>query len=499
MKPLPVICTRILITVYPVRDLLIIRSYHCIHVSSFVSFIDSSFICLIFLSLANASTVTKAEITLLHGRALDSLPSYSPSVEDLLSKAIKLDTTSYENWNALGHCFWKKRDYPSAVSCYTESQKRHPNAVALRSLSQLVRQASLTPESIQDSIAKAKAAIALNINDSLNWSTLGAAYLVLYIANSKNADDLIRAHKAYAKAAQFEGNVTVSSNGSNTASSTGSSSTNIVKRDPDMHYNRASVLQYLEDFDEAILAYQTAVSIDPGLQSNEAIDSIHRYLLRIHDLISKHAHIKPKKLRELANSLGSSTTTNQGITPLLPNEIKLIGTRQPAMMNTLQPGTNKGLYIRLKLLLPVLKGDQPPASAIVLDANNELCVLSLFHLGEKHLNVLGDKDKNTLLILDPIVKQITVKVPITNNNTNTGNNNTTSTTNHTTDSSSSNKSTSASTTASSSASSSTEETTTVSYSCIQVMHSDTFFVDGKGISSHLASGASGFSIEAFDR
>ena len=323
------------------------------------------------------------------------------------------------------------------------------------------------------------------MNDSSSWSTLGAVLLISYIRQSHNADDLIRAHKAYSKAFQLENTVSTSTTNNNSPS-------NVIVRDPDMHYNRGSVLQYLEDFEEAIIAYRTAVSIDPGLQGNQDIQNIYRYLLRINDLISKHAHIKPKKLRELANSIavppstsstGSSASTTSIHSPtLLPTELKLIGDRKPSIVKQLKPGENKGFYIRLKLLLPVLKADRPPASAIVLDADNECCVLSLFHLSEKNLYVLGDKDKNTLLILDPILKPISVKVPSMNidDTKDTNNNSSTTTENNI-------------------AASTNTNIITVNYSCIQVMHSDTFFIDGKLISSELAAAASGYSIETFDR
>jgi len=37
---------------------------------------------------------------------------------------VKLEPSDVEAWNALGHCFWKKRDLGSARDCYSEAQSK---------------------------------------------------------------------------------------------------------------------------------------------------------------------------------------------------------------------------------------------------------------------------------------------------------------------------------------------------------------------------------------
>jgi tetratricopeptide (TPR) repeat protein len=284
-------------------------------------------------------------VAFLHGRALDALPAFSPEAEALLTRSLKLDPSSVDAWNALGHCFWKKRDYGAAVSCYNDSHKRRPNAEALRSLSQLVRQASRTSESLADSIAKAKAAIALDVRDADSWSTLGAASLIHYIAGSRHPDDLLRANKAYARAAQLEAAAAAAAAG-------GSVGDPAAARNPDLHYNRAQVLQYAEEFEEAVASFELASSIDPCLEGRAAAEGIRRYVVRVHDAIARHGNVKPKRVKDLATALAE---------PLAGLEAERAGAaRKPATLASLKEGPNAGVYLRLRSLLPVVKSDQPP-------------------------------------------------------------------------------------------------------------------------------------------
>lgn len=290
-------------------------------------------------------------MSLLLGRALDALPAYSPEAEDLLSKAVKLDPTNVDALNALGHCFWKKGDHASAMSCYNDSNKRKSTAVALRALSQLVRQASRTPDALADSVARAKAALALDMKDAASWSVLGAAYLIHYLAGSRDGEDLLRARKAYDKAAALEGAAAAADVAASSA--TGSSSDKVPVRDPDLHYNRAVVLGYLEEFAESLASYATASSIDPTLK-NDGLEKTCRFVHRMVDMIGKKGLVKTKRVKELAAAVDGSPAAGSS------EAIAIGDKRKAATLSTLVPGKNAGVYLRLRCVMPVARDEIPP-------------------------------------------------------------------------------------------------------------------------------------------
>jgi len=63
----------------------------------------------------------KAELLYLRGKSLDYLPEYTKQAEEMLSKALKLQPTKKEAWDALGHVYWKKADLPASKKCFESS------------------------------------------------------------------------------------------------------------------------------------------------------------------------------------------------------------------------------------------------------------------------------------------------------------------------------------------------------------------------------------------
>ena len=185
-------------------------------------------------SLAPSTAGARAEVALLLGRALDVGPAYSPAAEDALSRAVRLDPASADAWSALGYCAWKKGDLAAAAAHYGASAKRRPTPEALRSLSQLSRAAlpaGAPPEAARaahaESIAHAKAALALALDDGPSWAALGVAHLKTATAVSHEEEDYRRAAQAFARAAGLEAE---------------------GARDPTLHLNRAAAQAFLEDY-----------------------------------------------------------------------------------------------------------------------------------------------------------------------------------------------------------------------------------------------------------
>ena len=60
-----------------------------------------------------------AEFLLLKGRCLSVAPAFSPTAEECLSRAVKLEPGLVEGWNTLGEQYWKKGDLTAAKTCFT--------------------------------------------------------------------------------------------------------------------------------------------------------------------------------------------------------------------------------------------------------------------------------------------------------------------------------------------------------------------------------------------
>ena len=60
----------------------------------------------------------KAEFLMLKGKALNVLPDYNPTAQELLSKAVKLDPNLVEAWVQLGEVYWKNGDMEAAKNCF---------------------------------------------------------------------------------------------------------------------------------------------------------------------------------------------------------------------------------------------------------------------------------------------------------------------------------------------------------------------------------------------
>ncbi|KAG9410670.1 hypothetical protein AC1031_018693 [Aphanomyces cochlioides] len=178
----------------------------------------------------------KATASYIKGKALDAFPEYSASSEVLLSQAAKLDPCNLDVWVSLGNCFWKKGDMQSAKNCFENCLDFGPSKQALRCLSMLLRRMGTKPEemsrNIKTSIAHAKQALSMDIEDGESWckctqvangtkispDVMGNALLALFFTSSHSPVDLDRSLAAYAR-----------------AEATGAAG------NPDLHFNRGNV------------------------------------------------------------------------------------------------------------------------------------------------------------------------------------------------------------------------------------------------------------------
>lgn len=217
----------------------------------------------------------KADLLFLRGKALDYFPEYSKSAEEFLSKAIKLLPGKHEAWDALGHTYWKKRDLSAAKKCFEGSlEQNQQNKDALRHLSMVLRMieehnADLKKKNYKESIAWANKAVSLDLGDAQSWYVLGNAHLTNFFVNDENITELTTALKAYAQTERLQ-----------------------KEPNPDLYYNRATILEYLERYNEAVRDYSKAHQIDPNLQADKKAEKIVDFVIHAATLIATKGKIK---------------------------------------------------------------------------------------------------------------------------------------------------------------------------------------------------------------
>eukprot|EP01114_Cavostelium_apophysatum_P000615 TRINITY_DN10563_c0_g1_i1.p1 TRINITY_DN10563_c0_g1~~TRINITY_DN10563_c0_g1_i1.p1 ORF type:complete len:317 (+),score=54.93 TRINITY_DN10563_c0_g1_i1:32-982(+) len=236
----------------------------------------------------------KAYAFYLQGKAINALLTYDRNAENLLSKAIRLDPALIDAWNCLGECFWKKDDLISAKNCFMGAmdQAKTPNKVSLRRLSMVLRQlgkdAAEKSENAEESVKKAKEAVSLDIKDGTSWYILGNSYLAKFFLNSNDLEDMKRALSAYQQAENSPNSVNL----------------------PDLHYNRAVIHKYKEDFQLAIDGFLRAASLDTWEAPQTEINAIVDFFDKVGAYFNPKGRTKPKHVTGLVQSIPETVTVS---------------------------------------------------------------------------------------------------------------------------------------------------------------------------------------------
>eukprot|EP01012_Entosiphon_sulcatum_P008194 TRINITY_DN14361_c0_g1_i3.p1 TRINITY_DN14361_c0_g1~~TRINITY_DN14361_c0_g1_i3.p1 ORF type:complete len:478 (-),score=81.81 TRINITY_DN14361_c0_g1_i3:299-1732(-) len=229
----------------------------------------------------------RALVYFLRGRARDVLAAYQPEAERDLAKAVRLDPALQPAWCGLGHCKWKQEKMRDALECYRTAASLNPkDKIAARELARVLRFAPRTaapsapavdpgterkrlrntkavvsteqvptqppveaPEEdpAAQAVVMAKRAVSLDVSDGASWYVLGNAWLGHYIGRSLDPRDLETAVRAYENAERRG-----------------------EDKNPDLHYNKGTVLRYLCNYADAFTEFATALRLDPALAEAEA-------------------------------------------------------------------------------------------------------------------------------------------------------------------------------------------------------------------------------------
>ncbi|EDV26013.1 uncharacterized protein TRIADDRAFT_55686 [Trichoplax adhaerens] len=314
----------------------------------------------------------KFKCSYIKGKALNVLPDYSDEAEKASSLAVKLDPTSIDAWNNLGECYWKKKNMEAAKNCFNDAITRSRNKDSLRRYSMVLRQlGSDTSEkfkNICESVDIAKEAVSLDVSDGNSWLVLGNAYLARFFAGGQSPKILQQSLSSYSQADK-------------------DSSTALCS---DLHFNRATVYKYQEEYQKAMEGYDRALQLEPTwTQCKERLEDITSYLKKIMEFIETKGKIKQKRLTAMLQSLtekslgpfaGGNYSSPSGKTIKL-NHIPISGIR---------PGINNETVISGKILGIISYIEPVPYVFIMADSECDIVAVSVYNLASNASFNIGD-------------------------------------------------------------------------------------------------------------
>lgn len=326
----------------------------------------------------------------LKGRAASLIPGQEHIAETLLVKVIKLDPTSLRAWNALGEVYWNIKDFKRAQECFEQAiDQCGANSVSLRNLSMVLRAvdgSETSPRSPGNSsrtanfakaLEKAKAAVALDTSDPLNWETLGNAYMGDVFQNARRPAEISRALIAYDKAeAAYE---------------------KLGKRNPSLQLNRGAAAKYIEDYDLALRSFRKAHDIGAASAVEES-QKIAELTQRVVAQIERKKELKSKCLRDMASGLKSD------------EEQKAVRDLRSMTEGYSSAAASEKAPLVARVV-SVVDRVEVPMIIICCDAFGEFFALSLYNAQPSKVADALVPMKSILRICKPEFKQLSVTLP----------------------------------------------------------------------------------------
>lgn len=330
----------------------------------------------------------KAEFLLLRGRCLNVAQRFSPTAEECLSRAVKLEPGLVEAWNILGEQYWKKGDLTAAKTCFTGALQQSKNKVSLRSLSMVLRQLpggsnDERGKKVLESVDMARQAVQLDVTDGTSWYILGNAYISLFFTCGQNPQMSQQALSAYAQSEKVD---------------------SIVLSNPDLHFNRATLFQYEEMFGSALGGYSRAAALDPGWEEPpERERQLLEYLRKIIELTGNKGKVKARRLRTMLSNL-STSALGPCSSPQFRSPTGRVGSLEPCTLSALTHGHNAGVAALGKVVFSLASEGRMAFTFGMVDSEETCCVVMVYNTADSWGVLIGD----TVVVPEPQVKRHSV-------------------------------------------------------------------------------------------
>lgn len=192
------------------------------------------------------------------------------------------------------------------------------------------------------------------MKDAQSWYVLGNAHMTNYFTNSENVDQLEKALKAYAQTEK-----------------------NLKEPNPDLFFNRATILEYLERYGEAIQNYNAAFVIDPSLQSDKLAGRIIDFVLKTSAVVTSRSGSNSKKHLDLVKTI---PTKIDGVLRFPSYTAQDMPTAKYTVrgISDMQGGPNMGTILACRILMHLDRPQDVPNSCVVIDSKNVAAVISFY-------------------------------------------------------------------------------------------------------------------------
>ncbi|XP_067171053.1 tetratricopeptide repeat protein 5 isoform X2 [Apteryx mantelli] len=305
------------------------------------------------------SARSRGRALVLRARALSALPG-DPRAEAALGRAVKLAPALPEAWTRLGEARWRHGDLEAARECFAGALRHGPDKEALRCLSMALRQAGRDAGAVRESVEHAKAAVRLDPADGRSWYVLGNAYAALFFAGGQSPEAARWALGAYARAEKVDPE---------------------AANNPDLHLNRATLLQYEESYGQALEGFARAAALEPGwaeprLRHGRLLD----YLGRLCALLANRGKVGARRLRGLLGTLP----------PALLGPLGRPGGPAPVPLATLRPGPNPGKVLLGRVLFSLTPHERVPFTLGLADGAGAPVAVSVYNADAAWGVLVGD-------------------------------------------------------------------------------------------------------------
>lgn len=330
-------------------------------------------------SLLNMNNYTKLQVSFLFfvkSWLFDKLPEYSKAAEDSANKALKLNPFLSDSYNCIAHIIWKKGDLNQAINYFKQALTiNDKDKSTLRYLSMIIR-AKKTENNeerllkAEESLKYAKIAVDLDLKDSESWYILGNASFHFAFLNTNQYEHLQKAVNSYNMAEKYQQDY----------------------KNPDLYYNRATVLLYLEKYSKAVLDLKIADSIDPTLKAGELAENVVNNIINSNKQIKSQCNIKSKKLNALLSSIPTNLNTQSGFDMIeaVPSSFE-------------EKDKTKKYLITAKVIQIVTKCTDIPISLICSDHKGNFFILSIYNLSKDFKDQINPGVSN-IVILEPKIQ-----------------------------------------------------------------------------------------------
>ncbi|ESN92440.1 hypothetical protein HELRODRAFT_157915 [Helobdella robusta] len=324
-------------------------------------------------------TKNKAEYLMLRGKALSVATDRQEISEELLSKAVKLNPTLTEAWNCLGELYWTKKDMDGAKNCFLASLNHKKDKASLRNLSLITRSTWKDQEerlkNIDTSLDLAKEALQLDLTDGFSWLTFGNANLAKYFI-SQNPNLMKQSLSAYIRAETDP----------------------VACNSYDLHYNKGTVYEYLEEYEKALLDYDVALRLQPTFEEAAQKESqLVKYLKETTHLLSTKGNIKGKRLKTFVSKI----TPELHLGSHLPVYLK-DGDYSVKNLKDLNTGPNPKTILLGKVVGSLFNNSSVSFTFSIVDKNEDSTAVTVYNA----LHGWGVKIDDSIAIPDPRLNRI---------------------------------------------------------------------------------------------